>query len=172
MMCSDNPVQLHPAFDGCFSFTQNDLNEFLSYFEPNPDSGLNDSNRDPSEEVNNTSNNNDDDNNNNNNSERKLRRMISNRLSARRSRLRKKRHLENLMAQSDRLKVQNREMKTRLELARCQCYVVRRENERLRCESVLLKQRLYDLDQSLLAINQLQNNRQLLFKNTTHFNEI
>lgn len=167
-MCSDNPVQLHPAFDRCFSFTQNDLNEVLSYFEPNPDSGLNDSNRDPSEEVNTTSNNDD----NTNNSERKLRRMISNRLSARRSRLRKKRHLENLTAQADRLKVQNREMKTRLELVRCQCYVLRRENERLRCESVLLKQRLSDLYQSLLAINQLQNNRQLLFKNTTRFNEI
>ncbi|KAJ8453340.1 hypothetical protein Cgig2_008224 [Carnegiea gigantea] len=161
MMCSDNPVQLHPAFDGCFTFTQTDLNEVLSYFEPNPDSGLNDSNRDPSEEVNNTSNNNDD---NNSNRERKLRRMISNRLSARRSRLRKRRHLENLTAQADRLKVQNREMKTRLELVRCQCYVVRRENERLRCESVLLKQRLSDLQQSLLAVNQLQNNRHTTVK--------
>lgn len=166
-MCSDNPVQLHPALDACFSFTQNDLNEVLSYFEPNPDSGLNDSNLDPSEEVNNSTNNDD----NNNNSERKLRRMMSNRLSARRSRLRKKRHLENLTAQADRLKVQNREMKTRLELVRCQCYVVRRENERLTCESMLLKQRLSDLYQSLLAINQLQNNRQSLFTNTT-LNEI
>ena len=168
-MCSDNPVQLHPALDGCFSFTQTDLNEVLSYFEPNPDSGLNDSNRDPSEEVNNTSNNNNND--VHNNSERKLRRMISNRQSARLSRLRKKTHLENLTAQADRLRVQNREMKTRLELVRCQCYVVRRENERLGCESVLLKQRLSDLHRSLLAVHQLQNNRPLLFKNTTHFNE-
>ncbi|KAK9740483.1 hypothetical protein RND81_03G038900 [Saponaria officinalis] len=63
--------------------------------------------------------------------ERKQRRMMSNRLSARRSRMQKKRHLENLKNKLDRLTVQNQELKTRLGTVTYRCYVVGRDNESL-----------------------------------------
>ncbi|KAK9740484.1 hypothetical protein RND81_03G038900 [Saponaria officinalis] len=88
--------------------------------------------------------------------ERKQRRMMSNRLSARRSRMQKKRHLENLKNKLDRLTVQNQELKTRLGTVTYRCYVVGRDNESLHRESMLLEQRLCDLYTSMLAM-QLPN---------------
>lgn len=85
--------------------------------------------------------------------ERKLRRMISNRESARRSRWRKKRHLENLTDQVNRLKVQNRELKNRLGLVAQQCHVAWRENDRLSSEFLALQSRLSDLCQILVAMH-------------------
>lgn len=77
--------------------------------------------------------------------ERKLRRMQSNRESARRSRWRKKRHLENLKDQVDRYRTENDELKNRLGSALHHCHVVRRHNELLTSESIALRARLSDL---------------------------
>ncbi|KAI3451898.1 hypothetical protein Pfo_008563 [Paulownia fortunei] len=87
--------------------------------------------------------------------ERKRRRMVSNRESARRSRMRKQKHLENLRTQVNRLKVGNRELMNRLRLAVHQTQLFSTENECLRSETVMLRQRLWDIRQVLLA-RQLQ----------------
>ncbi|POO00666.1 Basic-leucine zipper transcription factor [Trema orientale] len=82
--------------------------------------------------------------------ERKRRRMISNRESARRSRMRKQKHLENLRNQVNRLRVENRELTNRLRFVLYHYQRVRTENGRLRSEHVALRQKLYDIRQILL----------------------
>ncbi|GAA0169302.1 hypothetical protein LIER_23820 [Lithospermum erythrorhizon] len=77
--------------------------------------------------------------------ERKRRRMISNRESARRSRWRKKRQLEDLTNEANRLKVQNRELKNRLSLISYEYFMVQRDSSRLFAESIELKQKLAGL---------------------------
>ncbi|KAJ8773304.1 hypothetical protein K2173_028481 [Erythroxylum novogranatense] len=84
--------------------------------------------------------------------ERKRRRMISNRESARRSRSRKQRHLENLTEQVNRLKEQNRDLKNWLATVQNHRYLLRRENYRLRSESIVLGARLSDLCHILVAM--------------------
>ncbi|KOM48921.1 hypothetical protein LR48_Vigan07g262500 [Vigna angularis] len=84
--------------------------------------------------------------------ERKLRRMQSNRDSARRSRWRKKRHLENLTNQANRLRMENRELKNRLCLTMHQNLLLSLENERLRSESVTLMATLSNLYQILATM--------------------
>ena len=88
--------------------------------------------------------------------DRKRRRMISNRESARRSRMRKQKHLENLRNQVTRHKTGNRELMNRLRFISQHVQVMKQENERLRSESVMLKQKLWDIHQVLL-VRQLQN---------------
>ncbi|KAJ6871899.1 basic leucine zipper 43 [Populus alba x Populus x berolinensis] len=88
--------------------------------------------------------------------ERKRRRMVSNRESARRSRWRKKKHLEDLTQQLNRLKIQNRELQNRLGSIINQSHVLWRENGRLMSESVALKARLSDLRLVLAAMNAMQ----------------
>lgn len=83
--------------------------------------------------------------------ERKRRRMISNRESARRSRMRKQKHLENLRNQVNRLRVGNRELMNRLRFVTHHCHLIRNDNDRLRSESVVLRQRLWDIRQVLLV---------------------
>ncbi|KAA8522577.1 hypothetical protein F0562_013062 [Nyssa sinensis] len=56
--------------------------------------------------------------------ERKTRRKISNRLSARRSRMRKQKHLENLRNQVNRLRMGNRDLMSRLNLVMQHCQLV------------------------------------------------
>ncbi|KAG8474870.1 hypothetical protein CXB51_031599 [Gossypium anomalum] len=87
--------------------------------------------------------------------ERKRRRMISNRESARRSRMRKQKHLENLRNQANRLRIENRELINRLRFLLYHCYRVRTDNDRLRSESTVLRQKLLDMHQNLL-FKQLQ----------------
>lgn len=77
--------------------------------------------------------------------ERKRRRMISNRESARRSRWRKKMHLEELTEQLDRFTSENRELQSQLSQVVNQCHLVRMDNQRLRSESVALEARLSHL---------------------------
>ncbi|XP_031109581.1 bZIP transcription factor 44 [Ipomoea triloba] len=88
--------------------------------------------------------------------ERKRRRMISNRESARRSRMRKQKHLENLRNQVNRLRLGNRELLNRFRFVSHHCHLVQSDNERLRAESSLLRQRLWDIRQVLL-VRQLQH---------------
>ncbi|XP_061371998.1 basic leucine zipper 4-like [Gastrolobium bilobum] len=77
--------------------------------------------------------------------ERKLRRMQSNRDSARRSRYRKKKHLENLRNQVNRLRIENRELKNRLAYTMHQHLLLSLQNDQLRSESVALLATLSDL---------------------------
>ncbi|KAL1353587.1 hypothetical protein HN51_017505 [Arachis hypogaea] len=81
--------------------------------------------------------------------ERKIRRKQSNRESARRSRWRKKRHLENLTNQLNRLKAENRELKNRLGLATQHNMLLSFENEHLKFESTNLRAKLLDAYQIL-----------------------
>lgn len=87
--------------------------------------------------------------------ERMRRRMLSNRESARRSRMRKQKHLDNLRTQLNRLRVTNRELMNRLRFANHHCQIVKTDNDRLSYESVVLRQRLWDIRQVLL-VRQLQ----------------
>jgi regulator of replication initiation timing len=88
--------------------------------------------------------------------ERRRRRMLSNRESARRSRWRKKRHLEDLTQQLNRLKIANRELKNRLGSILNQSHVLWRENDRLMLESIALKSRLSDLCYVFAAMQKSQ----------------
>ncbi|MFS8010785.1 putative transcription factor bZIP family [Helianthus anomalus] len=88
--------------------------------------------------------------------ERKRRRMISNRESARRSRMRKQKHLENLRNLVNRHKSGNRELMNRLRFAVHHGQALGQENERLRSESVMLRQKLWDLH-LVLRVWQLPN---------------
>ncbi|XP_073280543.1 uncharacterized protein [Primulina huaijiensis] len=92
--------------------------------------------------------------------ERKHKRMISNRESAQRSRMRKQKHLDNLRSQVYKLKVANRKTMNRLSLAVQQNQLVRQENEYIQSESAMLRQRLWDMRQVLL-VRQLQQNLNL-----------
>ncbi|KAM7277604.1 hypothetical protein ACFE04_004738 [Oxalis oulophora] len=84
--------------------------------------------------------------------EKKKRRMMSNRESARRSRLKKKKQLENLTDQGNRLSVENRALKNRLGLMMNQYYLMERENELLRTESLALWTTLANLYQNIVAM--------------------
>ncbi|XP_009361030.3 basic leucine zipper 4-like [Pyrus x bretschneideri] len=84
--------------------------------------------------------------------ERKRRRTMSNRESARRSRWRKKKHLEDMTNEVERLKIENLEMKNRLGVVAQKCHVTWRENDRLTSESLALCARLSDLYRILIAM--------------------
>lgn len=86
--------------------------------------------------------------------QRKLRRMISNRESARRSRLRKQRHLEDLRCHVSRLRTLNRELANRVGLVSHQTMLVRSDNDRLRTESRILVNRL-SVIRRILMVRQL-----------------
>ncbi|KAL2346502.1 hypothetical protein Fmac_000502 [Flemingia macrophylla] len=77
--------------------------------------------------------------------ERKLRRMQSNRESARRSRYRKKKHVENLTSQLNRLNIQNRELKNRLASTMHHYLLLSLHNDLLESESVALIAKLSGL---------------------------
>ncbi|KAE8701167.1 putative DUF26 domain-containing protein 2 precursor [Hibiscus syriacus] len=72
--------------------------------------------------------------------ERKRRRMISNRESARRSRMRKQRHLENLRNQANQLRIENQQLSNRLRFLLYHSHRVRTDNDRLRSEYSMLRQ--------------------------------
>lgn len=128
MYFSDEAVHLdYPILEAT------EIEELLSLFQPgnsgSPNSGSEETSHRPIYTV----------------DERKYKRMVSNRESARRSRFRKKRHLENLTNQVNRLRLENRDIKNRLGLVAHQCHVALRENDRLRSESFALWARLSDL---------------------------
>ncbi|CAJ1973490.1 unnamed protein product [Sphenostylis stenocarpa] len=77
--------------------------------------------------------------------ERKLRRMQSNRESARRSRCRKKKHLENLTSQLNRLRLQNRFLRNRLSLTMHHHLLLSLHNDHLKSEAIALMASLSDL---------------------------
>ncbi|PSR99931.1 BZIP transcription factor [Actinidia chinensis var. chinensis] len=126
-----------------FSFTPSEIHQLLSFFESGlPVHSPSGSETGPSRTVYSVE-------------ERKKRRMLSNRESARRSRWRKKRHLENLTSQVNHSRLENRELKNLLCLASHQCLVAKRETDRLMTESLLLQQRLSGLCQILANMHLL-----------------
>lgn len=74
--------------------------------------------------------------------DRKLRRMISNRESARRSRMRKQRHLENLRNQVNHFRIENQELNNGLQFLLHNLNCLRTQNEWLRSEQTVLQQKL------------------------------
>ncbi|KAF3447468.1 hypothetical protein FNV43_RR12654 [Rhamnella rubrinervis] len=125
----------YPVFET--GLTTNEIEELLSLFQPgnsgSPNSGSEEHSHSRSDRAIYSV------------DERKYRRMLSNRESARRSRWRKKRHLENLTSQVNRLRLENRNLKDRLALVAHQCHVAWAENDRLRSEYLTLWARLSDL---------------------------
>ncbi|KAL9680916.1 hypothetical protein QQ045_012697 [Rhodiola kirilowii] len=83
--------------------------------------------------------------------ERKQRRMALKRESARRSRWRKKMHLEKLTTELNRLKVQNREFKNQCNSAMRLNQMVCIDNDRLMAQSLVLWTTLCNLSQILLS---------------------
>ncbi|KAL5777561.1 hypothetical protein ACOSP7_010487 [Xanthoceras sorbifolium] len=141
MFFSEEEVQYQlPVLEtGELNLTTNEIEELLSMFQTgdssvSPNSGSEGSNRAVYSVD-----------------ERKKRRMLSNRESARRSRWRKKRHLENLTEEVNRLRVENRELKKQYSSILNNCHLVWRENELLTSEYVALWARLSNLSQFLSA---------------------
>ncbi|KAL3514366.1 hypothetical protein ACH5RR_027083 [Cinchona calisaya] len=95
--------------------------------------------------------------------ERKRRRMISNRESAKRSRWRKKKQVEDLTNQMNQLKLENRELKNRLCLVTDQCHALQRDSTWLMAQSINLQQKLAGLNQILVNM-QLQQSALTLEK--------
>ncbi|XP_034691578.1 basic leucine zipper 4-like [Vitis riparia] len=87
--------------------------------------------------------------------ERKRRRMISNRESARRSRMRKQKHIENLRNQLNQLRIQNRELTNRLRSFTYHSHLVDSDNVQLRSEAIILRRKLSEFRQ-ILVFRQLQ----------------
>nr|XP_043607755.1 bZIP transcription factor 11-like [Erigeron canadensis] len=85
--------------------------------------------------------------------QRKQKRMLSNRESARRSRMRKQKHVDDLMAQINRHKVDNKEIITTLKLTSQQFVQVEAENYILRAQIGELSQRLNSLDEIISFMN-------------------
>ncbi|KAI3777178.1 hypothetical protein L1987_46974 [Smallanthus sonchifolius] len=88
--------------------------------------------------------------------ESRKKRMISNRESARRSRKRKQKYLEDIKSQVTQYKTVNRQLMNRLRFTNHNGQIVQHENKRLRLESVVLQQKLYYLHQ-LLAVPELHH---------------
>ncbi|GKV20036.1 hypothetical protein SLEP1_g30214 [Rubroshorea leprosula] len=89
--------------------------------------------------------------------ERKERRRISNKESARRSRWRKKRHLENLTDEVNRLSLVNQKLKNELGLIINECNALGRENDQLKSESIALSAELSNLWRILAAMQSISN---------------
>ncbi|KAK9113064.1 hypothetical protein Scep_020583 [Stephania cephalantha] len=85
--------------------------------------------------------------------ERRQRRMLSNRESARRSRLRKQKHLDGLAAQMAQLRVDNREIVERVNLATQHYMEIESENSILSAQMAELNHRLQSLDEITRFLN-------------------
>ncbi|KAK7318791.1 hypothetical protein RJT34_03498 [Clitoria ternatea] len=85
--------------------------------------------------------------------QRKRKRMLSNRESARRSRMRKQQHLEGLSAQVDQLKKENNQISTNIGMTTQLYLKVEAENEILRVQMAELRNRLQSLNEIIGFIN-------------------
>ncbi|KAL3845267.1 hypothetical protein ACJIZ3_002670 [Penstemon smallii] len=85
--------------------------------------------------------------------QRKRKRMLSNRESARRSRMRKQKHLDDLMAQAEQLKKENNQILTSINVTTQHYVNVEAENSVLRAQMMELTQRLHSLNEILNYIN-------------------
>jgi len=89
--------------------------------------------------------------------QRKRKRMISNRESARRSRMRKQKHLDELAAQVAQLRSENQHMLTSLNLTTQRFMVVEAENSVLRAQMGELSHRLESLNGIVEFLNATTN---------------
>ncbi|KAG9148973.1 hypothetical protein Leryth_010587 [Lithospermum erythrorhizon] len=89
--------------------------------------------------------------------ERKRKRMESNRESARRSRMRKQKHLDNLMAQVSQLKKDNNQIMTSVSITTQHYMNVEAENSVLRAQMIELTQRLQSLNEIINFMNTSNN---------------
>ncbi|KAL8490423.1 hypothetical protein ACS0TY_025580 [Phlomoides rotata] len=85
--------------------------------------------------------------------QRKRKRMQSNRESARRSRMRKQKHLDDLTAQVAHLKKENSQIVTRVSVTTQHYVNIEAENSVLRAQMMELSQRLQSLNEILNYIN-------------------
>lgn len=96
--------------------------------------------------------------------ERKRKRMESNRESAKRSRMRKQNHIDNLRNQVNQLDVENRELGNRLRLVLYQLQRVNTDNNRLLMEQEILRLKLSEM-RRILILKQLQQQQQWELQN-------
>ncbi|KAH7682812.1 Basic-leucine zipper domain-containing protein [Dioscorea alata] len=89
--------------------------------------------------------------------QRKRKRMLSNRESARRSRLRKQKHLDDLMAQVSQLRKENSQILTTLNITTQHYLGVESQNSVLRTQMVELSTRLQSLNEILYFMNANNN---------------
>ncbi|XP_010503643.1 PREDICTED: bZIP transcription factor 11-like [Camelina sativa] len=82
--------------------------------------------------------------------ERKKKRKLSNRESAKRSREKKQKHLEEMSIQLNQLKTQNHELTNQLRYVSYHCQRTNTENERLRLENRILQDKLLNIRQVLM----------------------
>lgn len=90
--------------------------------------------------------------------ERKRRRMDSNRESARRSRMRKRKQLEDLTEEVERLKASRNVALTALATVNQHCMVVETENSVLRTQHGELSNRLHAMNEIINYMNGINNN--------------
>ena len=169
MMSSETKlVSPFPSFEG--GFTPWDSQELYSIFQSQQPARSNSGSQEPNRKPVNSNSGLDDPNlksfNSNSGSEganledpaveeRKRRRMISNRESARRSRMRKQKHLENLRNELNQLRIQNRDLTNRLRSFTFHSHLVNSDNEKLRSEAIFLRRKLSESRQ-ILVFRQLQ----------------
>lgn len=104
--------------------------------------------------------------------ERKRKRMLSNRESARRSRMRKQKHLDDLIGQVAQLKKENNNILSNINLTSQQYANVEAENSVLRAQMMELSQRLQSLNEILSYINSNNNNNNNgVFETHHHYQE-
>lgn len=97
--------------------------------------------------------------------ERKRKRMQSNRESARRSRMRKQKHLDDLFGQVTQLNKENNNILSSINMTTHQYANVEAENSVLRAQMMELTQRLQSLNEILSYINNSNNNNNNNFNN-------
>ncbi|CAN8278473.1 unnamed protein product [Cochlearia groenlandica] len=78
---------------------------------------------------------------------RRKKRKLSNRESAKRSRMKKQKHLEDMNFQLNRLKIENRELVNQLRYVLNHCQLAKKENDRLRVEHRVLLDKLFNIRQ-------------------------
>lgn len=90
--------------------------------------------------------------------QRKRKRMISNRESARRSRMRKQKHLDDLMAQVAQLRKDNHQIITSINIATQHYMNIESENSVLRAQLGELTHRLHSLNEIISFLDASNNN--------------
>ncbi|KAK8562968.1 hypothetical protein V6N13_018479 [Hibiscus sabdariffa] len=85
--------------------------------------------------------------------ERRRKRMISNRESARRSRMKKQKHLDDLRAELTQLRTDNQRILARVNVAAQHCLNIEAENSVLRAQADELGHRLNSLNEIICFIN-------------------
>lgn len=103
--------------------------------------------------------------------QKKRKRMQSNRDSARRSRMRKQQHLDELMSQVSQLRKENGQILTSLNITTQQYLGVEAENSVLRTQMMELSTRLQSLNEILHCMNANNTSNNGLFPDGAHVND-